>query len=202
MSARDILGLPIPEAGPVFAAALVIQILSGLTAVASGAVAATAKKRPGRHPRAGRIYLWTLGGVFASATVMAVIRWREDAVLFAIALVAFGLGICFYVDNGPFLPLWKELPHITLLALSTVIGVPLIWLAPYRFGRSQPADSSWRLSEHASTRFPADDLPARIEHPDQRSQADVARTSYARHLARKRTGSSASRSAPTTISPM
>jgi hypothetical protein len=230
MSARDILGLPIPEAGPVFAAALVIQILSGLTAVASGAVAATAKKRPGRHPRAGRIYLWALGGVFATATVMAVIRWREDAVLFAIALVAFGLGIygyqarrrhrpgwpphhaiggsCialltgFYVDNGPFLPLWKELPHITLLALSTVIGVPLIWLALYRFGRSQPADSSWRLSEHASTRFPADDPPARIEHPDQRSQADVARTSYARHLARKRTGSSASRSAPTTISPM
>ena len=100
--------------------------------------AATAKKRPGRHPRAGRIYLLALGGVFVTATVMAIIRWREDAHLFAIAVIAFSLGLYgyqarrrhrpgwpphhaigmggsyialltgFYVDNGPFLPLWKS----------------------------------------------------------------------------------------------
>ena len=71
MLAGDFLGLPIPDAGPIFAAALLIHILSGVTAVISGALAATAKKRPGRHPRAGRIYLWALGGVFVTATVMA-----------------------------------------------------------------------------------------------------------------------------------
>jgi hypothetical protein len=165
MLAGDFLGLPIPDAGPIFAGALVIHILSGLTAVISGALAATAKKRPGRHPRAGRIYLWALGGVFVTATVMAIIRWREDAHLLAIAVVAFGLGVYgyrarrrrrpgwpphhaigmggsyialltgFYVDNGPFLPLWNQLPHLTYWLLPSVIGVPTIWLALYRFRR-------------------------------------------------------------------
>ena len=58
----------------------------------AGALAATAGTRRGRHPRAGRVYLWGLGVVFVTATVMAVIRWREDAHLLAIATVAFGLG--------------------------------------------------------------------------------------------------------------
>ncbi|HEX6756920.1 MAG TPA: hypothetical protein VF086_00700 [Propionibacteriaceae bacterium] len=61
-------GLPIPKAGPVFATPLVIHVLSGLTAIIAGAPAAIARKRPGRHPRAGRVYLWALGGIFASAT--------------------------------------------------------------------------------------------------------------------------------------
>jgi hypothetical protein len=90
----EIFGLPIPDAGPAFATALVIHILSGLTAVIAGALAATARKRPGRHPRAGRVYLWALGGIFA--TVMAIIRWREDAHLFAIAVIAFSLGLYRY----------------------------------------------------------------------------------------------------------
>jgi hypothetical protein len=139
----EIFGLPIPDAGPIFAAALVIHILSGLTAVIAGALAATARKRAGRHPRAGRVYLWALGGIFATATIMAAIRWHEDAHLFAIAAIAFSLGLYgyrarrqhrpgwpphhvigmggsyialltgFYVDNGPFLPLWDRLPHLT-----------------------------------------------------------------------------------------
>jgi hypothetical protein len=33
----------------------------------------------------------------------------------------------FYVDNGPFLPLWDRLPHLTYWLLPTAIGVPLIW---------------------------------------------------------------------------
>ena len=70
----EIFGLPIPDAGPVFATALVIHILCGLTAVIAGALAATARKRPGRHPRAGRVYLWALGGIFTTATIMAIIR--------------------------------------------------------------------------------------------------------------------------------
>ena len=57
MLSRDIFGLPIPDAGPLFAAALVVHIAAGLTAVIAGALAATATKRPGRHPKAGRAYL-------------------------------------------------------------------------------------------------------------------------------------------------
>lgn len=165
MLAGDLLGLPIPAAGPVFTAALAVHIASGLIAVVTGALAATAKKRPGRHPRAGRIYLCALGGIFVTATVMATIRWRQDAYLFAIAVIAFGLGwygyrarrrhrpgwpphhaigmggsyiallTGFYVDNGPFLPLWNRLPHLTYWLLPAAVGLPLIWLALHRFHR-------------------------------------------------------------------
>jgi hypothetical protein len=108
----------------------------------------------------------TLGGVFITATIMAIVRWHEDAHLLAIAVVAFGLGLYgyrarrrhrpgwpphhaigmggsyialltgFYVDNGPFLPLWKQLPHLTYWLLPSIVGVPLIWLALHRFRRT------------------------------------------------------------------
>lgn len=165
MIAGDFLGLPIPDAGSVFTAALIVHITSGLTAVITGALAATARKRPGRHPRSGRVYLWALVGVFATATVMAAIRWHEDAHLLAIAVIAVSLGLYgyrarrrhrpgwpphhaiamggsyialltgFYVDNGPFLPLWDRLPHITYWILPAALGAPLIWLALRRFRR-------------------------------------------------------------------
>jgi hypothetical protein len=168
MLTSEILGLPIPDAGPVFAAALAAHVVSGLSAVIAGALAATARKRPGRHPRAGQVYLWALGGVFATGTVLAIIRWHEDARLFAIALIAFSLGLYgyrarrhhrpgwpprhaigmggsyialltgFYVDNGPFLPLWNRLPHTTYWLLPTIVGAPLIWLALRRLSRKPP----------------------------------------------------------------
>jgi len=166
MLSGNIFGLPIPNAGPVFAAALAVHVASGLTAVIAGALAATAKKRPGRHPKAGRVYLWALGGIFTTATIMSAVRWHEDAHLFAIGLVAFSLGLYgyrarrkqrpgwpphhgigmggsyialltgFYVDNGPFLPVWNRLPHWSYWVLPTLVGVPLIWLALRRFQRT------------------------------------------------------------------
>jgi hypothetical protein len=175
MLAGDLLGLPIPDAGRVFTAALAVHIASGLTGVIAGALAATAKKRPGRHPRAGQVYLGALGGIFTTATIMAAIRWREDAYLFAIAIIAFSLGVYgyrarrrhrpgwpphhaigmggsyvalltgFYVDNGPFLPLWNRLPHITYWLLPGLIGAPLIWRALRRFANTS-ADPPSRSS--------------------------------------------------------
>ncbi|MCP2323278.1 hypothetical protein HDA40_001785 [Hamadaea flava] len=165
MLADDVLGVTIPDAGPVFATALAIHIGAGLTCVITGALAATARKRPGRHPAAGRVYLWGLAVVFATATVLSVKRWRQDAHLFAIGLVAFTLGLfgwqmrrrrpagwprwhaigmggsyialltAFYVDNGPQLPLWKLLPTWAFWILPTVIGVPLIRSALRRYRR-------------------------------------------------------------------
>jgi hypothetical protein len=163
MPAVTILGLVIPAAGPVFLAALAVHVPAGMTGIVAGALAATARKRPGRHPRAGRVYLWSLGFVFATATVMAAVRWREDAHLFAIATVAFSLGVVgfaarrrqrpgwptwhaigmggsyialftgFYVDNGPQLPVWKHLPHWSYWVLPAAIGIPLIWRAVRRY---------------------------------------------------------------------
>jgi len=180
--AGDLVGLPIPSAGPVFTAALAVHIASGLTAVVAGALAATAKKRPGRHPRSGRVYLWAIGGVSATATIMAAIRWRHDAHLFAIASLAFGLALYgyrarrrhrpgwpphhgigmggsyvalltgFYVDNGPFLPVWRDLPHLTYWLLPTAVGAPLIWLAVGRFTRRTDQQSgSNRVRDHESS---------------------------------------------------
>lgn len=159
----EILGLTIPDAGPLFFVALAVHVLAGSACGLAGALAATARKRPGRHPEAGRIYLYGLGVVFVTATVMAAIRWREDAHLFAIATLAFGLGLFgwrarrrhrpgwpalhaigmggsyialftgFYVDNGPQLPLWDRLPHWSYWVLPAAIGVPLTWSAVRRF---------------------------------------------------------------------
>ena len=173
MLSSDLFGLPIPDAGPIFAVAVTIHIGAGLTAVVAGAVAATARKRRGRHPRAGRVYLWALTATAATASILAVIRWRHDAHLFMMAVVAAALGwygyrarrqhhpgwpirhgvgmagsyvvllTAFYVDNGPFLPVWDRLPHLTYWLLPSVVGVPTTWFALRRFmlrvRTSQPA---------------------------------------------------------------
>ena len=153
--------------GVVFAIALAGHIAAGLTCVVTGALAATAAKRPGRHPRAGTVYYWSLLVVFVSAAVMASLRLAQDWHLLLIALVAFAAGSLgylarrrrwrgwlrthllgmsgsyvalltgFYVDNGPRLPLWDRLPTWAFWTLPTVIGAPLIASALRRFNRSR-----------------------------------------------------------------
>ena len=53
----EIDGLQIPDAGGLFLTALTVHVLAGAVCVVSGALAAFARKRPGRHPRAGTVYL-------------------------------------------------------------------------------------------------------------------------------------------------
>jgi len=165
MFTGDLLGLPIPDAGPVFTAALTIHVATALTAVVSGALAATAHKGSGRHPRAGRVYLWALSGTAASATIMAATRWQHDAHLFVMGALASVLGwygyrvrrrhrpgwplghgvgmagsyvvlvTAFYVDNGPFLPVWSRLPHVSYWLLPSIVGIPATWIALRRYTR-------------------------------------------------------------------
>jgi hypothetical protein len=52
--------------GPVFLAFLAVHVLAGLTAVISGALAATAPKRRGRHTRAGTVYYRAITALFAT----------------------------------------------------------------------------------------------------------------------------------------
>jgi hypothetical protein len=159
MLAVSVLGIEVPDAGPVFTGALALHVLAGLTAVVAGALAATARKRPGRHPIAGRVYLGALVVVFATAATMALIRWPHDVHLFVIAFVAFGFGVVgwrarrrrwrswrrwhgiampgsyialltgFYVDNGRQLPVWDRLPSWAFWVLPSAIGWPLTWWA-------------------------------------------------------------------------
>lgn len=153
---RTFFGLVVPDAGPVFAAVLVAHILASLTCVITGALAATAPKRAGRHPRAGTVYRYGIAVVFATATVMAALRWADDWYLFIIGAVAFtavtagylarrrrwhswltahiaGMGVsyialltAFYVDNGPHLPLWNRFPGLAFWVGPCLIGIPLI----------------------------------------------------------------------------
>ena len=154
--ASEVFGLPIPDEGALFDVALGFHIVAGLTCVVTGALAATAPKRPGRHTTAGRIFYWSLVVVFASSTTMALLRFAQDWHLLLIGMVAFGAGSLgylarrrrrpgwqrvhipamggayialftgFYVDNGPHLLLWDRLPHLAYWLLPSMVGVPLI----------------------------------------------------------------------------
>jgi peptidoglycan/LPS O-acetylase OafA/YrhL len=167
MVAVDLIGSASPGAG--FRLALAAHIGAGMTGVVSGLLAATARKRRGRHPRAGIVYLSALSVVVATAAVMAALRWPYDLHLLAIALGAGALALAgwlarrrrrrgwvrrhaiglggsyialltgFYVDNGPRLPVWDLLPQWMFWALPTAIGVPLIALGLRRFNRPAAA---------------------------------------------------------------
>jgi hypothetical protein len=150
----------------VFLAFLALHVLAGLTAVLTGAIAALARKGSPRHIRAGRWFYRAITVVFATATALAAIRWRQDYDLLLIGAVAFtaatigyqhrrrhrprdtghiaGMGIAytamltaFYVDNGPHLPLWDRLPVLAFWLLPAAIATPLIARAVLRARRAQ-----------------------------------------------------------------
>jgi len=169
--ATTVLGLELPDSRPVFLAVLAVHVLAGGTAVISGATAALARKRRGRHPRAGRVYLSALGVVFVTAAAMTVLRWPHNLHLFAIATFAFTAGVAgwrarrrrrpgwarrhllgmgtsyvalltgFYVDNGPQLPVWNLLPNWAFWMLPTAVAAPIIARAYVRYRTSPDARS-------------------------------------------------------------
>jgi hypothetical protein len=155
----DVLGIHVPSSAPVFLAFLAVHVVAALTAVVSGAWAALARRKGrGRHTLLGDVYFGAMCAVFATATAMAVMRWREDYHLFLIGAVAFGAALtglvarrrhwpgdvahilgmggsyvalltAFYVDNGRQLPIWDRLPTAAYWLLPGLIGVPLIYRA-------------------------------------------------------------------------
>jgi len=155
VAAARIVGGQVGSTAPAFLAFLAVHVLAGLTAVITGAIAALVRKGSLRHIRAGRWYYRAITVVFATATVLAALRWRQDYYLFIIGAVAFtaatigyqhrrrhrpgdtghiaGMGIsyvamltAFYVDNGPHLPVWDRLPTLAFWLLPSVIGAPII----------------------------------------------------------------------------
>ena len=153
-----IAGLPIPSTSPWFLAGVAAHVAFGVACVVAGAVAMLSAKRPGRHPLAGTVYFWSLAGVFVTACALALSRWTQDRTLFGLACVAFALAVlgrqarrrqwqqwprwhmtgmglsyvvlltAFYVDNGPNLPLWRDLPPIAYWLAPSLAGWPiLIW---------------------------------------------------------------------------
>lgn len=161
MHVARILGTEVGSTAPVFLAFLAVHVLAGLTAVVAGAVAALTRKGSRRHVRAGRGFYRAITVVFATAFILAAMRWRQDYHLLAIGAVAFAAAVAgvqhrrrhrpgdtghiaamgiayvamltaFYVDNGPQLPLWDRLPPVSFWFLPTVIGAPVIGRAIIR----------------------------------------------------------------------
>ncbi|WP_148086322.1 hypothetical protein [Micromonospora sp. HM5-17] len=160
--ALTVFGIEVPDAGPVFLAALTVHIPAGVVAVVAGTVAALAPKRRGRHPRAGVVFAVAVAVIVVTAAVMAAVRWRENWHLLAVAtltavLVAVGWrarrrrgrrwrlwhGVAmsgafialltgFYIDNGPQLPVWDRLPPLAFWFLPTAVGAPVTWWALVR----------------------------------------------------------------------
>jgi hypothetical protein len=177
--AARILGDQVGSTAPVFLAFLAVHVIAGLTAVVTGAVAALARKGSPRHVRAGRRYYLAITIVFATATVLAALRWRQDYYLFIIGAVAFtaatigyqhrrrrrpgdtghiaGMGAAyvamltaFYVDNGPHLPLWDHLPTFAFWLLPSAIGAPIIARAILRARHSSPSHGLARPPDAAT----------------------------------------------------
>lgn len=149
-------GIPIPSHSGAFLAILAVHVAAALTAVVAGLVAMLTPKRPGRHPRFGSTYYWSLGVVSITMATLSGMRWREDYPLFILGtlsfaaatiarqaapsrtvgrlrvhVVAMGLSYillltAFYVDNGKNLPLWRHLPTLTYWLLPVLVGAPLI----------------------------------------------------------------------------
>jgi hypothetical protein len=160
--ATVIAGVEVPSASPLFLGVVGIHVLVGLIAVIAGVVAMLSAKRPGRHPRFGTIYFWSLAVIFASATFLSFVRWAEDYDLFILGALSFGCALggrtarrhrwhgwvrwhissmglsyillltAFYVDNGHSLPLWRNLPPITYWLLPGGVGIPIIGYALLR----------------------------------------------------------------------
>jgi hypothetical protein len=143
----------------VFLGNIGVHVLFGLAAVIVGALATLSNKRRGRHSSLGTMNFWCLFAVFATMSAVSFIRWAADYHLFVLGVLSFaaanfgrmpvrlrwrewprlhltGMGTsyvlmltAFYVDNGPNLPVWRELPDLAFWVLPSAIGAPLILYA-------------------------------------------------------------------------
>jgi hypothetical protein len=160
--ATVVAGVIVPSTSPVFLAVVGAHVIAGIVATASGAAAMLSRKGPGRHPRWGKAYYWSLVVVVGLATGVAAARWVEDSQLAALGWAALAsatvgrlaarmrrpgwarihlpamgssyvlLLTAFYVDNGRFLPVWRDLSPAAYWLGPAAIGVPIMLVVARR----------------------------------------------------------------------
>ena len=163
----EIAGIVIPSTRSLFLVTVAVHVAAGIFCVLSGLIAMLSQKVRGKHTRAGVAYYRSLIVVCSTMTVLAIMRWPEDNVLWILGAGAFagallarrsithrtawrirlhilGMGcsytlllVAFYVDNGKQLPVWKELPPILYWLLPVAIALPLIGQAVWRHPLAQ-----------------------------------------------------------------
>jgi uncharacterized membrane protein len=146
----------IPSTSPVFLSGVAVHVAAAIVCVVAGAAAMLSRKGRGRHSTFGSAYFWGLCVVCFTAAVLAAVRWADDAVLFALAVLSFGaayagrsairggrrgaarlhiacmgfsyivLLTAFYVDNGKNLPVWRDLPPLAYWLVPAAIGFPIM----------------------------------------------------------------------------
>lgn len=181
---RRIIGFDLPSDSPLFRSVLSFHILLGIACVVLGIVAMLSQKRRGKHPKFGTAYYWCLGLLFASATVLALMRWSEDYHLFILGALSFlaasvgriarrqvwrrwvdfhimGMGLsyilmltAFYVDNGKNLPVWRDLPYLAYWVVPGAVGLPVIVNALLRWHRRLGETLPWQSRKPALTSRP------------------------------------------------
>jgi hypothetical protein len=172
---QRILGFELPSNSPIFLSVLSLHILLGVACAVLGIAGMLIQKRAGKHPQFGTAYYWCLALLFASATVLALMRWSEDYHLFILGALSFtaasvgrmarrqlwprwidfhvtGMGMsyvlmltAFYVDNGKNLPVWRDLPHLAYWILPGAVGIALIVNALTRWHRQLGETVPWQL---------------------------------------------------------
>jgi hypothetical protein len=104
----------------------------------------------------GTVHYWCLTLVCGSMVMLSVMRWPEDNHLLILGVLSFaagaigraarrrhwrhwlrvhiiGMGVsyivlltAFYVDNGPHLPLWRQLPTVAYWIAPGLFGLPIM----------------------------------------------------------------------------
>jgi hypothetical protein len=149
-------GLPLPSDSPFFLSVLAIHVPAGLLCVIAGMVAMLSRKQRGPIRWAGTIYYWGLAVVSVTMAALAISQWSADWDLFVLGVLSFlaatigrmarrrqwprwarlhvtGMAAsyilmltAFYVDNGPNLPLLRQLPVIAFWISPAAIGTPIL----------------------------------------------------------------------------
>jgi hypothetical protein len=152
----DLFGIPVSSTDNVFLAFIVIHIVVALASVISGLFAMLSEKQNTFHPKAGRIYYWSLVTSFVLVIILSIMRWPHNVHLLTIGILAIAsaflgrqfaklkskhwsrlhtifMGMSyvflltgFYVDNGRHLPLWNLFPQWFFYFFPSAIGIPII----------------------------------------------------------------------------
>ena len=110
-------GFQIPSDAPLFLIILSMHILAGLTCVVIGVLAMLSKKQHGFHSKCGNIYYKSLWIVFTTATIMAILRWKEDHYLLILGLFSLCTAFIARMAIRNKWPKWSII-HITGMGLS------------------------------------------------------------------------------------